>query len=136
MRISVPGGVGVGDANASERCSRELDRFCIVLAVKQRVCDIAVTVRPAVDCNGRDVARAIKSSRTKHTIELVSDSFLELRESRVQEFRGPDSELGARVEPRIGGARNVYQMQHDRLTGIARMFVSAKTHRKVESDVA
>src|SRR6266498_5825496 len=51
----------------------------VVVAVKQRVRHVAVAVRPAVDGDRRDVARACEPAGTEHAVELVMDPRLELR---------------------------------------------------------
>ena len=56
--------------------------------------------------------------------------------SRAEELAGPDPELGAGVEPGIGRAGHVHQMQQHRLGRIARIAVAAEADREVETDMA
>src|SRR5205085_9243201 len=46
------------------------------------------------------------------------------------------AELGTRVEPGIGRARYMFEMQDDGLRRIAWMAVAAEAYRKVEGDAA
>ena len=58
MGVGVAGGVGIGDGDAAGLLPRPLQHLLVVVAVEQRVRHVAVTVRPAVDGDRRDVARA------------------------------------------------------------------------------
>src|SRR5262249_59015072 len=86
----------------------------VVGRVVERVRHIAVAVRPAVDGDRRDVARARKSTRPEHAIELVADTRLEIRKRHVEQLRLPDAKLRARVEPAVGRAWNVNEMEANR----------------------
>src|SRR6266536_38004 len=58
--ISVPARIGIGDGDAPEWPSRELDGFVIVVGIEQRIRDVAVTVRPTVYGDRHDIPVAGK----------------------------------------------------------------------------
>src|SRR5262245_64099137 len=107
MRIGVAAGVRVGNRHATDRRTRALDHLSIVGAVEQRVLHITITVRPAIDRDRRDVARARKAAGAQHAVELVADARLEIAECRLHEALLPDAKLLARGEAAVGGTRNM-----------------------------
>src|SRR5437016_4437117 len=48
MRVGIPTGIAVGDGDAPEQPPRALDGILIILLVEQRVCHVAVAMRPPV----------------------------------------------------------------------------------------
>src|SRR5262249_58123163 len=104
----------------------------VIVVVVERVRHVAVAVRPAVDGDRRDVARANKSSRPEHAIELVADARLEIRKRHVEQPRLPDAKLRARIEPAVGGAWDVNEMQADRVGWIAGVAIAAEADGEIE----
>src|SRR5262249_58582990 len=109
-----------------------LENGVIIVLVVERVRHVAVAVRPAVDGDRRDVARAHKSAQSEHAVELVADARLEIRKPHVEQPRLPDAKLRARIEAAVGGARDVNEMQADRLGRIASVAIAAQTDGKIE----
>ncbi len=129
----VAAGIGVGDRHRTEGLAGELEhRLLVVVRIVQRIGHVAVAVRPAVDGDRGDVARAGKSARPEHAVEIVADALLEIREGHRIELALPDAELGARVEALVRRAGHVDEMQQHRLGRIARMADAAEADREIE----
>jgi hypothetical protein len=56
MGIGVAGGVGIGDGNAAAGLPGAREHELVVVLVVERVRDVAVAVRPAIDGDRCDVA--------------------------------------------------------------------------------
>src|SRR5579859_1864525 len=117
--VSVGGGagVGVGDGDTAEALAANLvwrlSRRPI--RIEQGIVFVAVTVGPAVDGDGFDVARGIKPAGGERAGELVANLALEDLERRDEEFHSPGFVLLARGEARFAGS--AAEMDEDRLFG-------------------
>src|SRR5215471_9467172 len=96
LRVGVPASVGVGDGDAAGLLPGAIENGVVVVLVVERVRHITVAVRPAVDGDRCNVARARKSTRPEHAIELVADTRLEILKRHVEQLRLPDAKLRAR----------------------------------------
>src|SRR5262249_18471123 len=132
MRIGVAARVGIGDGDAAGLLPGALEHARIVIFVIKRVRHIPVPVRPAVNGDRGDVARAGKASWPQHSVELVPDLGFEIRKGHVEQPCLPDAKLRARIKAAVGGTRNVDEMQAHRLGGIARMTITAEADWKIE----
>src|SRR6266480_3584897 len=136
MRIGVAARVGIGDGDATRLLPRTLQHAFIIILVVERVRHVAVAVRPAVDRDRSDVARAGKTSEAEHAVELVADSPLEVRKGHVEQPCPAEAKLRSRIEPPVGRARNVNEVEADRLGRIAWMLIAAEADGKIELDAA
>src|SRR5262249_52316316 len=132
LRVGVPPSVGVGDGDASGLLPGALENGVVVVLVVERVRHITVAMRPAVDGDRCDIARARKSTRPEHAIEFVADTRLEIRKRHVEQLRLPDAKLRARVEPAVGRAWNANEMEANRFGGGAGVTIAAETDGKIE----
>ena len=81
-------GVGIGDSDAAVRLTADFVRRLAgrPLRIEERVVFIAVTVRPAIDRNGFDVARRIETTSTQAAGKLIADISFENFEGRYEKF--------------------------------------------------
>src|SRR5262249_5949316 len=116
VRVSVAGGVRVGDRHSADGLSRLREHLVvIVIGVEQRVGDITVAVWPAIDGDRRNVAPAGEAARPQHAVELLADARLEVGKAHAEKPLLADPELLARGEALVGGTRDVDEVQAYRL---------------------
>src|SRR5262249_40115168 len=99
VRVGIAGGIGIGDRNTAYRLPGGFEGALVVVSVKKRICHIAVTMGPAVDGDGSEIAGGGEPSRSEHAVEVVADRVLEIRKGHAEELGGADPKLGARIEP-------------------------------------
>src|SRR5437764_3977160 len=92
-------------------------------------------MRPAIDGDRRNVARAGKPARTEHAVELIANAHLEIGESHGEELGLAEVKLRPGIEAGIRRPWHVDEMENDRLRRIARMTIAAEIDRKVERDM-
>src|SRR5271170_4960743 len=115
VRIGGSAGVGIGDGDAAEAGAADDMRRLPVgpVRIEQRIIFVGVTVRPAVDRDGGNVAGRIETAGTEDARQLVADVALEGLEAR-----GVDVALACAmlVELRQPGLRRrAHHVHQDRL---------------------
>ena len=117
-------------------------RVLVVVRIEQRIRHVAVAVRPAVDGDRGDVARAGEAARPQHAVEIVADALLEIGEGHRVELALADAELRAGVEALVRRAGHMDQCSSigsdgsrewrmpPRLTGKSSDDLMVETHRR------
>src|SRR4051794_16879995 len=102
MRIGVAASIRIGDRHATHRRTCTLEHLSIIVAVEQRVLDIAIAMWPSIDSDRNDIARTRETACAQHAIELVANPRLEVVKGHLHERPLPGVELLARGKTAVG----------------------------------
>src|SRR6476661_670427 len=86
MSVGVAARVGIRDGNPAHALARLRQHVVVIVAIEQRVGDIAVAVRPAVDGDRCDITPAREPAWSQHAVELVADPDLEISKGRFEQL--------------------------------------------------
>ena len=104
----------------------------LVVGIGELVGPRRVAVRPAVDCDRRDVASGIEPPAGERARELTADLALHGFEGCTQQLVAPHAVLLARRKARVSFRREALHVHNDRLIGAVRELVAPEAHGKIE----